>query len=294
MELKELFPQGTRLLGDLVFWQLPDQYPKPGDVRAIAGGFEVPDAPSDAEAFKRCLKEAKDKRHDVRIVKDKGGEVVATVSAVKPDEWAETCDYQHASTARLSVNGDATGTPEIVGAYQLARGALGRVEWSAFGVASMMKLSAVKLRERGGFYYVAAPNGQSHPDLATLDRVFQAYGGHLSLVPVYETPKATQTLVRETMTGISADIAELRDEIATFGAKTRDATIADRQAALDALREKSEYVANVLRFNADSFTAEIDTLKVALAGVKDEIPFSSPLAQEHTTPDGEMPEADWI
>ncbi len=274
-------------LGDIWSWKLPD----PG-FRVLAVGTAesldirfgvdlaslVPVAPSDETVLARVRTAATARgRFDVPRVVRTPGRVVYEVNARNIDDATETASYEHNAHVTLdTTTGIATTTgpagERMVSAYTQSRGCLMRDEWSKLACSVVAKLKARAISETGGAYWSpVGRDGKTEPLIVALGELFQTFGGRVRCYETLASQNSVRTLREDAREGFVADLQALRDEIDSFGDRTREATIADRLQQLDNLKERAVWVASLLRESArgfdDAIAVERERLKRLLLGL---------------------------
>ena len=135
-------------------------------------------------------------------------------------------------------------------------------------------LRAFRLRDQGGFYFVAYTSPEARETVAALQGLIGGLGRSTLLVAEQNTESAREAVAEEARETLGSALAAMRTQIADWKAKARNArkdAVGNLLEEFTVLRERADLYADALRVRLDDLLSEIESVRdEARALVRDE------------------------
>jgi hypothetical protein len=125
-------------------------------------------------------------------------------------------------------------------------------------------LRAFRLRDQGGFYFVAYSAPGARETVAALQSLIGGLGRSTLLVAEQNSESARNAVAEEARETLGASLATMREQIAEWKSKARNArkdAVGNLLAEFADLRERADLYADALRVRLDDLLAEIESVR---------------------------------
>ncbi len=290
-DIQRVLATGGAHLGDILFWALNSVDISHADLHSIWVGCGLdpnllPEDQTDGKAFRQAVRDTQVGLTGklIRQVEDDAKRLSFAVVTEDKDVGAKEVRHRQIAlveldlvTGQIDVSGenvlDDTAQKLVKAAYD-GRGRHNGRDIMLTLVKTMKALDAITLRDRGGVYWVPAPQAHNVAALQTAVRLISG-GSALNVVPVFDTADGRAALSSATTLTLEEEFKKLSEEVELFLQEApRPSTLSRRIAEFEELRSRARMYSMVLGFSAQQLEEGISkmtaTVEALLAGITEE------------------------